>query len=556
MHEHQNLPTIGLFHSLPEQQGVVVGRKVAIGETIEALTQHASQHRFALFTDPRERPQIQKALASASTSTSIHDRRDLLHVDDFHLTAWHDTDFDTYTPFALRAQANTPFPITLGHHTLSYKELLHDAILRLLLAKAQPYDSIICTSTAARDALQHLIAHTAEQFEADHGVRLSFPGRLDVIPLAVDTDRYQPLDRSAARARFHIDPDAFVLLWIGRLSILDKADLLPFLHAFAELRAQHEGQRLLLICAGTERPGERFGKAVDDYAKHLDLGHDVRVITEGASFMPQKQHLYAAADAFISPIDNIQETFGITPVEAMAAGIPQIVSDWNGYKDTVVHGQTGFLLPTYWARCQGEINAGSLFTSSPYDHLALAQSVAVDLRSFMASVSRLIQEPELRETMAKQSRARAEELYAWPKVVARHEALWSELSAEAKRNPAPARFGASYARPDYGRAFGHFATRLLGDETELKLTALGRALCRGETSLPAHYIDQWQYLDVNILKRIIGGLMRSDEKGESLGIGRIVAVMSKKSADPTARDLLVRHIMFLVKYGYAEPSAS
>ncbi len=54
---------------------------------------------------------------------------------------------------------------------------------------------------------------------------------------------------------------------------------------------------------------------------------------------------WAAADVFVSLSDNIQESFGITPVEAMAAGLPCLVSDWDGYRDTVVHGETGFRIP-------------------------------------------------------------------------------------------------------------------------------------------------------------------------------------------------------------------
>src|SRR3546814_3034291 len=56
---------------------------------------------------------------------------------------------------------------------------------------------------------------------------------------------------------------------------------------------------------------------------------------------------WAAADVFVSLSDNIQESFGITPVEAMAAGLPCIVSDWDGYRDTVVDGETGILVPTW-----------------------------------------------------------------------------------------------------------------------------------------------------------------------------------------------------------------
>ena len=40
----------------------------------------------------------------------------------------------------------------------------------------------------------------------------------------------------------------------------------------------------------------------------------------------------------MSLADNIQETFGLTPVEAMAAGLPCVMSDWDGYRDTVRDG--------------------------------------------------------------------------------------------------------------------------------------------------------------------------------------------------------------------------
>src|SRR6202012_4988597 len=55
--------------------------------------------------------------------------------------------------------------------------------------------------------------------------------------------------------------------------------------------------------------------------------------------------LWAGADVFVSLVDNIQETFGITPVEAMAAGLPVVVSDWDGYRCTVRDGEDGFLIP-------------------------------------------------------------------------------------------------------------------------------------------------------------------------------------------------------------------
>ena len=53
----------------------------------------------------------------------------------------------------------------------------------------------------------------------------------------------------------------------------------------------------------------------------------------------------SAADIFVFPIDNVQETFGLAPVEAMAAGLPVIVSDWDGLKETVSP-DAGIRVPT------------------------------------------------------------------------------------------------------------------------------------------------------------------------------------------------------------------
>ena len=55
---------------------------------------------------------------------------------------------------------------------------------------------------------------------------------------------------------------------------------------------------------------------------------------------------WAAADIFLSLVDNPQETFGLAPVEAMAAGVPVVVSDWDGYRYTVTDGVEGFLIST------------------------------------------------------------------------------------------------------------------------------------------------------------------------------------------------------------------
>ena len=60
-----------------------------------------------------------------------------------------------------------------------------------------------------------------------------------------------------------------------------------------------------------------------------------------------KYKTLAASDIFMSLSDNIQETFGLTPLEAMAAGKPVIVSDWNGYRSTVRDNKDGYRVNSY-----------------------------------------------------------------------------------------------------------------------------------------------------------------------------------------------------------------
>jgi glycosyltransferase involved in cell wall biosynthesis len=77
---------------------------------------------------------------------------------------------------------------------------------------------------------------------------------------------------------------------------------------------------------------------------------DVRVAFADGHDAEVRRDSWAAADIFISLADNIQETFGLTPIEAMASGLPVVVTDWDGYKDTVRDGIVGFRLATWMPR--------------------------------------------------------------------------------------------------------------------------------------------------------------------------------------------------------------
>ena len=532
-----------MFHELEGHGNVVVGRQIAVEQFLGALSEFGQSYDYVLYPPARHAPALKAHLALAPR-VSIGDRAELAPEAEF--AAWHELQLECFLPFALRDQIGGRYPITVVHHTVSYKEYLHDQFLRLLLAEPQPHDAFVCTSTAARDAIANIVDSVADAFNERYGTKLHYRGRYEVIPLGTDVEHFKPLDQREARARFDLADDDFVLLWIGRLSLIDKCDLLPLIDAFAELVQKNSGRSLTLVCAGTQRPGEQFGDVLQDYARGAGVGDRVRIITDQKQYAPWMPELYSAADVFVSPVDNVQESFGLTPVEALACGVPQVVSDWSGYRDTVVDGHTGFLVPTYWAACHGELDDMALLTEPSFDHLVLASSVAIDSRALIAAVQRLIDDPELRRSMSRAPRERAVEHYSWAGVITRYEALWSELAAGAKEVSARPR---SYALPNYGRFFAGFPTRHLSESCAIRLTDRGRALLH-EPEFPCHYNAQFRYLDLSILKRIIAGLVRFDAKDEALDVGRVVAVLTRKDPRPHADDIVLRHLMWLLKYGF------
>ena len=71
---------------------------------------------------------------------------------------------------------------------------------------------------------------------------------------------------------------------------------------------------------------------------------------------------YQLTDIYVSLTDNISESFGLTVVEAMACGLPVIISDCAGYQSlNIQDGEDGFVVPTISAEMDLDLllNTGS-----------------------------------------------------------------------------------------------------------------------------------------------------------------------------------------------------
>ncbi|HMB91658.1 MAG TPA: glycosyltransferase family 4 protein, partial [Rhodothermales bacterium] len=290
----------------------------------------------------------------------------------------------------------------------------------------------------------------------------------------------------------------------------------------------------------------RFGAFLQAYAGSLHLGDRVQVRT----IAPQDAHLlHAAADVFVAPTDNIQETFGLTPVEAMACGVPVVVSDWNGYKDTVRHEETGFLIPTLWAPVARDISEDAFLGDAPFDHFALAQSVVVRMDLFQQAVQRLIDEEGLRNAMGTHARKHVEACFSWEVVIAHYEALWEELVAQCQALDQPASMAPMYAKPLYGRAFQHYASEMLSDDLVVILSSRGQQYVDGKSHMPLHQ-QLGEAIDPAILQRILKGIIYAETHHQQMSVARLVHVITARSDAPYAEDVVRRHVLWLLKYGY------
>jgi len=318
-------------------------------------------------------------------------------------------------------------------HTLS-----SEAVMRQLAGHVggpfAPWDALVCTSSSVLTAVQSVWREQLDFLSWRLGtpVRPTLP-LTPVIPLGVHAGDFAPeaRRRAEARARWGFAEDEVVVLFVGRLSLHAKANPLPMYLACARAAARSGRRIRILECGWFAHDGIR---AVFDEAAGLA---GVRVDRVDGREAGMTALAYAGADIFVSLSDNIQETYGLTPVEAMAAGLPVVASDWNGYRDTLVDGVTALLVPsrqvTDPAAAEPLIRAyedGRL----DYDrYIGRAHLlVSVDVEAAAAAIARLAQDPALRARLGAAGQARVRARFDWGVVARLYQALWNEQSGRLR----------------------------------------------------------------------------------------------------------------------------
>ncbi len=152
------------------------------------------------------------------------------------------------------------------------------------------------------------------------------PGKIKILPRGLDTVLFHPSRRDRRFwEKYGIRNGECVLLYVGRVS--KEKDLDVAAAAYEKLRAAKGSVRLVFTGDGPYLPELR---------ERLPEAHFTGYL--GGVELAQA---FASADVFVFP--STTDTFGNVVLEAMASGLPVIVSDQGGPKELVTEGVNGFV---------------------------------------------------------------------------------------------------------------------------------------------------------------------------------------------------------------------
>ena len=356
-------------------------------------------------------------------------------------------------------------------HTTSSARAM-DSISNLLTSPVYPWDALICTSQTVKKNVENVLQAQINYLKDRLGITKFISPQLPVIPLGIHTSdfNFSKEDRSVSRKKLGIKNETLVVMYMGRLSFHAKAHPIAMYQALEKAAERTKKEVILIEC------GWHANDSIEKIYKETSssICPNIRVINLDGREANQRKIAWSSADIFCSLSDNIQETFGIVPIEAMAAGIPVVVSDWDGYKDTVRNGIDGFKSPT--SMPQSGLGSDLAFRHSAgidtYDmYCGLTCSlIAVDIEATANAFEKLFLSESLRIQLGQAGKRRASEEYDWKVIIKKYEELWFQLNEIRSKTAAeikPMKYPWP-ARMDPFHAFKSYPTKTISNETKVE----------------------------------------------------------------------------------------
>ena len=260
----------------------------------------------------------------------------------------------TFGVWAPYAAWRAGIPVVATFHTWFPSSLGYRLLRRPFQAMLDRHAAMIAVSRAAQECMSRY-----------------FSAPWEIVPNGVDTMFFQP-PTPTSPVTSRLERGGPRLLWLGRIE--PRNDLGTVLAAMPKILERHPGAQLTVVGDGPWR--SRLERAA------RPLGPSVRFVGYANGERPD---YYRDADLYLCP--TTRASFGVTLLEAMACGVPLVVSDIPAFRDLAGEGGAVFAPPG-------------------------------DPKGWAEAVNGLIDDPLRREAMGKGGRAIAER-YAWPVVAKR-----------------------------------------------------------------------------------------------------------------------------------------
>ncbi len=209
-------------------------------------------------------------------------------------------------------------------------------------------------------AADRLIANTDEEARQLTEMYGADPAKVKTVYPGADLSVFRPggpAGKLAARRRLGVEPDAVLLLFVGRVQPLKGPDVV--LKAAARLLEADPGLRGTLRVALVGGPSGRQQRADPDGMRELAAQLGISDLVRFESPCPQEElaDWYRAATVMLTPSHS--ESFGLVALEAQACGTPVVAASVGGLRTVVRDGDSGVLVdghdPADWAGVIGRL---------------------------------------------------------------------------------------------------------------------------------------------------------------------------------------------------------
>jgi starch synthase len=217
------------------------------------------------------------------------------------------------------------------------------------------------------------------------------PDKIQVVYNGIDTDLYTPDSGTDVVDRLGIDRNRPSVVFVGRIT---RQKGLPYL-----MRACHDlpaDAQIILLAGAPDTP--------EIAAEVATLAADLQKTRSGViwvqDMLPKQEVIQVLTHATVFVCPSIYEPMGIVNLEAMACETAVVATATGGIPEVVADGETGLLVPI------DQVQDG---TGTPVDPDKFVADLA-------ATLTRVLNDPQLAERMGKAGRRRAVEQFSWSRI--------------------------------------------------------------------------------------------------------------------------------------------